>query len=96
MLVAFQIQFRIIARTSTNEQINIGHIMLYKVQPPKAEQFRTKEMKQVFQVKKNLWGCCPNSKYLLPSVAALSLTISKHYIVSYTSFATVQNAWARL
>ena len=36
---------------------------------------------QVFRVK-NSWGCRPNSKYLLPSVAALSLTIGKHDIVS--------------
>ena len=38
-----------------------------------------------FELKKYLWGCCPNLKYLLPSVAALSLTIGKHDIVSYAS-----------
>ena len=32
-------------------------------------------LKQVFRVKKNSWGCRPNSKYLLPSAAALSLMI---------------------
>ena len=37
--------------------------------------------KQVFRIKSS-WGCRPNSKYLLPSVTALSLTIGKHDIVS--------------
>ena len=47
----------------------------------RALQIKIAKKKQVFRVK-NLWGCRPNSKYLLPSVAALSLTIGKHDIVS--------------
>ena len=39
------------------------------------------ELNNSFELK-NLWGCRSNSKFLFPSVTALSLTIGKHDIVS--------------